>query len=209
MERGIGSIAALAAAGIAWAIAGCVPVGAEVGEPLSVVEDGCSDDDLHIAESCEDEYCGPPIATIGTGGSEFLPIEDDDALTLYFGSNGGSGGYHLFLSAKTERLCDIVWLEPRVQVYVDGAWETIYEEQLHVLAVRPEEGSSEQLYWGIRATIPCAFWPHSEERNSCGPFQSRRGFIDDMRVRVSVTATDHDGRTDTDRREVTAACCGD
>jgi hypothetical protein len=191
-------------------LVGCpTPDGAWDEEAPPVVETGCGDA-LVVADACEDVYCGSPEVRLGTGGAEFEDVERDDALPLHFGSNGGSGGYDMFLSVEMERLCPIVWLEPKVEARVDGAWETIYTERLHVLAVRPQEGSSEQVYWGIRAPIPCAFWPDDPSRDAtCGTFQSRRGFVNDLPLRVSVSAEDHDGRLDVDEREVVADCCGE
>ncbi len=194
-------------------VALCVGCTTEQGEldvdTAPVVETGCGDD-LIQAEACDDVFCGDPLVTIGTGGSEFESVNDGDVLSLFFGSNGGSGGYHVFLSVQTEQLCPIVWLEPRLEAQVDGVWHTLYDERLHVLAVRPDAASTEQVYWGIRAPIPCAFWPGDMEREaSCGEFQSRYGRVDDLPLRVSVVATDHDGREQIDERYVEASCCGE
>lgn len=211
MGRGT-SIAAAAAALLFAASVGCVSQSGELDtDTPPVVESECPDDDLVVAEACDDVYCGAPEVTIGAGGSDFQPLGDGAAQRLYFGSNGGTGGYHLFLSVQTEHLCPIVWLEPSVEVETDdGEVHEVYTERLHVLAVRPEENSSRQIYWGIRAPVPCSFWPSDPSRDAtCGEDQSRDGHIDDLRVRLSIVAEDHDDRASADERWVDVECCGD
>jgi hypothetical protein len=189
---------------------GCVLGEGELDMAGNATFDGeCADGERFESDACDDVYCGGPRAEIGSGGGTFETVEDGDVLPLHFGANGGAGGYHLFLSVQTERLCPILWLEPRIEAEIDGAMTTIYEQRLHVLAVRPDDASSEQSYWGIRAPLPCALWPDDPGRDaSCGVFQSRYGHIEDTAVRISVTAEDHSGRAAHDERWIEPECCG-
>lgn len=202
------TIAALAVGLLLAASSGCVVGTGELGpQAAPAPEAECGDGDLVVAEACDDVFCGPPEVILGSGGAEFEDIDDKDVLDLYFGSQGG---YHTFLSVQTRGLCPILWLEPRLEVDVDGELHTLYSEDLHVLTVRPEEGSDLQNYPGMRVHVPCAYWPEDPERDaSCGENQSRMGHIDQMRVKVSITAEDHDNRAATDERWVDLDCCED
>ncbi len=188
------------------AASGCLPERGELDMAGgATIAADCPIADEVVAEACDDVYCGGATVEVGTGGADFETVDEGELLPLHFGSNGGAGGYHLFLSMEAENLCPILWLEPRIEAEVDGRMVTLYSQRLHVLAVRPDQRFSRQGYWGIRAPIPCAFWPDDPERDAtCGEFQSRYGHIEDLDIRVSMTVEDHDGRVAQDSRWVNA-----
>ncbi len=166
----------------------------------------CPDEAVYEPASCDDVFCGPPEVRLGTGGAAFEPLDDGGRVDVVFGPQGG---YHVFLSAEMEQLCPIVFLETRLEVTIDGAPHTLFEQTRHVQAVRPDPtASSRQQYWGIQGVIPCNLYPDDPDHDlPCGTFRSRLGHIEDFALRVSLSAEDHDGRRSTAVRTVQPVCC--
>lgn len=168
----------------------------------------CPDEDLHVAEACDDTYCGDPIVRLGTGGATFEPLSEGGDLDVYFGPQGG---YHLFLSAEMERLCPIVFLDTTMEIQLDGERHTIFDQRRHVQAVRPTpDESSVQQYWGIQGIVPCNLYPDDLDHDQpCGTFRSRLGHIEDFEVTVTLRAEDHDGRVSSDIKTLQPVCCSE
>lgn len=188
-------------------LAGCDPLLPGGGGGPAIPE-GCADEDLVVAEACDDIHCGDPVVRFGTGGSEFEPLAEGDEVELWFGAQGG---YHIFVSTEMEQLCDIVFLETTMEVDYRGELREIFSQTRHVQAVRDDpESSARQQYWGIQAFVPCNFWPNDPNHDpSCGPFTSRSGHLDEYEVVITVTAEDHDERTVEDRKRLQPVCCNE
>lgn len=163
-----------------------------------------------VAEACDDVHPCASVVELGTGGSEFEPL-DGGELPVEFGLiNGAGGGYHFWVSARTRGLCPIVWLGVDVQAEIHGEPRSIASASRHVQMVRePGSPGSEQLYWGVRLFPPCELWPEDPEHGaSCGTFQSRLGYLQDFELTVTLTVEDHDGRRGSDVRTLQPICCG-
>jgi hypothetical protein len=190
-------------------LVGCDPtLGNDDDDSGPPVPEGCPDEDLYEAESCDDTYCGLPAVRLGTGGANFMEMEDGGPIDVHFGPQGG---YHMFLSAEMERLCAIVFLETTMDVYVDGERHEIFNQTRHVQAVRPApDVTSLQQYWGIQGLVPCNLYPDDPDHDQpCGTFRSRLGHIEDFEVTVTLRAEDHDGRSATEIKTLQPVCCAE
>lgn len=168
----------------------------------------CSVDDLFVAEHCGETYCGLPTVEVGSGATEFEPLEDGDEVDIWFGSQGG---YHIDFAAEMTALCPIVylhatlWLDPG-----DGSdLVEVVDDERHVEAIRTDGGeSSVQQSWGLREFLPCRYWPDDPDHNlQCAGGAGSAGHIEDFEIVLRIEAEDHNGRTATDERRVRADCC--
>lgn len=181
----------------------------------------CPDGELFVSdpEHCEETWCGDPVLEAGTGNaSRHAELSGDDGEPVPI-VRGPQGGYHLWVSVATERLCPVIFVRPRLFASdaIGGAETLIYESQLHVQAVRPQPGDIEyqeghpswQAYWGIRGNVPCEFWPDDREDDppSCGEAQSSLGYIEDFAVRLEIEAEDHNGRVAVSSSWIQPECC--
>lgn len=170
--------------------------------------DGCSDEDLYVAEACGDEeYCGAPVAQVGTGGASFEPVDEGQDIPIWYGSQGG---YHLFYSVEMENLCPVVFL--RISMLIDpgdGELVQVHHQERHVQAVRLQpQSSSLQSYWGVNGFLPCEYWPLDPDNSpSCSAGAGSAGHLEDYEVVMRVEVEDHNGRIATDEKRVQPVCC--
>ncbi len=168
----------------------------------------CSDEELYVAEACEsEEYCGAPIARVGTGGTSFEAVDEGQDVPIWYGSQGG---YHVFYSVEMENLCPVVFL--RISMLVDlgdGDLLEVHEQERHVQAVRLQpQSSSLQSYWGVNGFLPCEYWPLDPDNSpTCSGGAGSAGHLEDYEVVMRVEAEDHNGRIATDEKRVQPVCC--
>lgn len=190
-------------------------------DPGLTPPEDCPDEDVYVSDpdNCEEIWCGDPEVEAGSGNaSEHVPLSgaDGDAVPIV---QGPQAGYHVWMSLRTERLCPVIFVRPRLFVAdaVGGAETAMYDTQLHVQAVRPREGEPEydadrpslQSYWGIRGNVPCEYWPDNTEDNAptCGADQSSMGHLEDFAVRLEIEVEDHNGRVATTSAWIQPECC--
>jgi len=174
------------------------------------VPEECPEEDLFVAEACNDQvFCGEPIVRVGTGGSEFQAVLDEEDVPIWYGTQGG---YHVFFSAEMENLCPVVFL--RVKMYLDpgdGSLELLHEQERHVQAVRVEpDVSSKQWYWGINGFLPCEYWPDDPDNSpNCPEGPGSVGHLDDFEIVMEIEAEDHNERVAVDQKRVQPTCCNE
>jgi hypothetical protein len=190
-------------------------------EPGPVPPEDCPDEDLYTSnpEHCAEIWCGDPVLEAGTGtASQHTALSGTDGEVIPI-VQGPQAGYHLWMSLRTERLCPVMFVRPRLYVAqtIGGAETPMYDTQLHIQAVRPQSGEPEyedehpslQTYWGIRGNVPCEWWPNNpaDGAPSCGPDQSTSGYLEDFAVRLEIEAEDHNGRVAVASQWVQPECC--
>ncbi len=195
--------AMVAAAGLATVVAASACV-----EEVPPAADGgiCPIEDVYVAESCDETFCGAVEVEVGTGNAGFVALDAGDEVDVVWGSQGG---YHVDMAADMRNLCSIVYLRMTAWIDLgDGELVEILERERHVEALRVESEGSRQQYWGLRAFVPCEHWPDDPARNpSCAAGAGSAGPIGDFEVVLGIEAEDHDGRLGYDERRVQPVCC--
>jgi len=171
----------------------------------------CSSGDPFDATACDEQYCGPAVARIGTGIGGYEPLSDGDEVDIRYGAQGG---YHIDVTVEMDNFCPIVFLRP--QMLVDpgdgGDLIPVFDQNRHVQAVRVEPNESPlQQFWGIRAFVPCEYWPFTPDEPmtgpGCGPDQSSAGMLQDFAIEIRLEVEDHNGRLASDSKLVQPVCC--
>ena len=111
------------------------------------------------------------------------------------------------ISARTTRLCPIIYLRAWVEVDLGNGFEEVADADRHVEAVRVDpQTSSAQEFWGMRAFVPCEHWPDTGV--ACSGGAGSEGHLEDYPVRILLEAEDHSGRVATDEQIVQPVGCG-
>jgi hypothetical protein len=175
------------------------------------VAGSCPDDELFNATACDEEYCGPPIARLGTGLGGYESLEDGDEVDIRYGSQGG---FHIDITVEMDNLCQIVFIRPSMLVDPGdgGALIPVFDQNRHVQAVRVEPTESTlQQFWGIRGFVPCEYWPidlsQPQSGPGCGPEQGSAGMFQDFELEIRLEVEDHNGRIASDSKRVQPVCC--
>lgn len=171
----------------------------------------CSSGDLFDATACDEEFCGPATARLGSGIGGYEPLEDGDEVDIFEGSQGG---YHINITVEMDNFCQIVFLRP--QMLVDpgdgGDLIPVFAQNRHVQAVRVEPNESPlQQFWGVRAFVPCEYWPFAPDEPNigpgCGPDQSSAGMLQNFDIEIRLEVEDHNGRMASDSKQLQPVCC--
>ena len=171
----------------------------------------CPSGELFDATACDEEYCGPAIARLGTGIGGYEPLSDGDEVDIRYGAQGG---YHIDVTVEMDNFCPIVFLRPQMLVDPGDGGELIpiFDQNRHVQAVRVEPNDSAlQQFWGIRAFVPCEYWPFGPEEPvigpGCGPDQSTAGMLQNFEIVIRLEVEDHNGRIASDSKQLQPVCC--
>ncbi len=103
------------------------------------LEDGGLTEDSGPAEPCLAE---PPQADVGTGETEFVPLEDGDTVVVI---NGSQGGQHILGSLRTWNTDGVVAVRYTLTLLFDGS---LISDQTYRLQMF-EEGPCQWVYPGM------------------------------------------------------------
>jgi hypothetical protein len=207
-----GRLVALAAAVILpVSLPGCPPDAG--GGPGPGAGGACAEGEPFVSrapEGCDETFCGAPIVELGTGADGFHSFAGTDTILIETGGQGNCG-HHFTLAVRTEGLCPIIYLYFTVEAVLDsGDRVAIAETQHHVMAVRGDDGTSSQAYWGVREFISCEYWPEGGCPSTLCPGNCVAPVpLDTIRVVLRVDAEDHSGRKGSDELELQPLCCGE
>jgi hypothetical protein len=188
-----------------------VLAGCGVSDDDDTTAGNCSSGEFFDATACDEEYCGPAIARLGTGIGGYDLLQDGDEVDIRYGAQGG---YHIDITVEMDNLCPIVFLRP--QMLVDpgdgGDLIPVFDQNRHVQAVRVEPNeSSLQQFWGIRGFVPCEYWPFAPDEPKggpgCGPDQSSAGLLQNFEIEIRLEVEDHNGRMASDSKQLQPVCC--
>ncbi len=165
------------------------------------------DDEVHIADACNEVHCGEPTVEFGTGSERFETVEPGDELAIWY---GGQGGYHFEISTRMEQLCDLVYIRTRMYADLGDGLETIADDERYRQTDRIGEPNwSTQEFLGSSALIPCEHWPDDPDRdpycNIADP--GAAGPINQLDLILRVEVRDRDDRRAVEEKPVVAVCC--
>lgn len=192
--------------GLLLGVAACGPPG----DDDDLTPPDCTSGELFEATACDEIYCGPATAKLGTGASGYEVLDDGDEVPIVFGVQGG---YHLDITVEMDNFCPIVFLRP--SIWRDpgdgGELEQIFDQNRHVQAVRVEPFDSPlQQFWGIRGFVPCEHWPDDPNNElECGNGAGSEGHLEDFEVEIRLEVEDHNGRIASDTKRVQPVCCSE
>jgi hypothetical protein len=159
--------------------------------------------------ACAETFCGEPLVDVGTGASGWEAVTAGAALPV---NQGPQGGYHVDVAVRTENLCAVVYVDYGIDAVLgDGSRTPVYvaENPRHVQAVRQggEDGSL-QVYWGLRAFIPCEWWPDQDEGGWDCEGEGSAGRIEGQPAVIWAEVWDHnEGRIGEAELEIQPECC--
>jgi len=182
-------------------------------------DDGADDDDAcpdeYEAEACAEVFCNLPTVEVGTGTDGFAPLAEGQAVPIVYGAQGG---YHVDMTVRMTELCQIVFLQ--ATMYLDpgdgGDLIEVFGQTRHIQAQRQDPDSSVQDFWGIRAFVPCEYFPDDPDHSiECDPGSGSAGHLEDFEIVLKMEAWDHNVgaggeeqvRYGSDERRVQPYCC--
>lgn len=155
------------------------------------------------------------------GDLDWTPLTDGAPWTVV---RGTQPGFHVSGGVETENLCSVVFLDFLLEIASPGGGrETALEERKHVQTLRCQRladdgvdgftdatctrAPTRQRWWdgGRMLDLPCVYWPGGDWDISCD--EEPVLAIDEWPAFLTVTATDHDGRSATSTVEVEPRCC--
>ncbi len=185
------------------AVVGCEGAPGPDGPGSEAVGDGCETVACYLGDEV---FCGEPAVRLGTGFSEYAPLEGDAMPIVWApGANGGVCGYHLELAFETENLCQVVGVDYEVHLLgIDGG--AISQGSRTIQFVRAGEDDSVQHIWSINAVIPEAYYPADPVHADVCPGEQKLP-CDESELLIQVRVEDLSGRVAAEEYLLEPVCC--
>lgn len=191
-----------------------LPIALLIGCPPGMDDDDavsgeCPPEDRFTSDpsACSENFCGLPTVQAATGNNadSYRVLSEGDALTIWYGDQGG---YHVDLGFWSTNLCPVVFVD--FELYDVTAGETlIHSSRRHVQAIRVADADppSTQRWWTEQFRFPCSYWPNDPENDPpCN--EDPIAFLDELDLELRVAVEDHnENRSAATSLNVSAECC--